>query len=69
MKMTTQTKKTISEALVECLKLFICLGWITAMLWISATSFDATELKALGGIAAGLGGAKVVSLLSNGKNQ
>ena len=44
----------------ECLRLFILMGWITVMLYICASQFDATELKAIAGIAAGIGGFKAV---------
>jgi hypothetical protein len=66
--MTEQVKKTVTEALIEVLKLFILMGWITIMLWITATKFDASELKALSGIAIGLGGAKAISMFSSVKN-
>ena len=45
------------------LQLFVILGWSTAMLYITATEFDITELKAIGGIAAGLGGLGVFETL------
>jgi len=47
------------------LRLFIILGWATAMLWITATEFDSTEWKAIGGIAAGLGGIQLLEITRN----
>jgi hypothetical protein len=54
----------------SALRLFIILGWATAMLWVTATEFDQTELRALGGIAIGLGGIQILELLgvSHGKS-
>lgn len=44
-------------------RLAITGGWITLCLWICASQFDETELKAIGGIMLGLGGAKVMGLI------